>query len=230
MVGYAFYRGEILRDDDGLPVPGNWEPLLDEETWYQVIERLTPNRAYPKRTKKGFLSKLARCGNCMTGMVRYGKSETRFSYGCPSKERGGCAGVFISGPKLDEQVTELILTYLDSREIVPEPDNVRDSTKLIEIARQKTELMGEYRAGRLPISLVVETVKSLEAEEQVLQAATNAAVRRKRHTTTTRQEWPLLPLPARQMIAHELFEAIIIAPSGRTGRYDPDRATVVWKT
>lgn len=53
-----------MRVHDGELIKGNWEKVLDRETWQAVYNTLkTPNRAKPKKTEREyFLSGLLRCG------------------------------------------------------------------------------------------------------------------------------------------------------------------------
>ncbi len=229
IAGLAFYKGEPLKDEDGNYIRGDWEALVDVETWQTVRDILTPKPKGPARSRKGLLSGLARCGLCGTGMVRNARSRG-FTYGCRSKDSGGCARVSINGPRLDEQIIELMLTYLDGREIQPDAQPFEGAERLAELGSKKLELMMEYTSGTLSGELVFPAVRKIEEEEQVLRRAFTTHQTSQRRLTTTREEWPGLPLGRQQAIARELFEAIVIAPSGRTGRYDPDRVTTIWRS
>lgn len=229
IAGISFYKKEILTDEDGIPIKGIWEPLVDEDTWRQLVEILGP-KGPPKRRKKALLSGLARCGLCGKGMVRYSREargEGKFSYGCRGKDSGGCAGVSINGNRLDELVTELIFTFLENREVEEDPKPFPGQARLSEIAAKKKELMREYTAG-LSGELVFPSIRKLEAEESTLRSA-SAKHTPRRKVTTTKEEWPTLPLERQQAIARDIFEAIVIAPSGRTGFYDQGRINVIWR-
>lgn len=61
------WRASILRDDNNDPVTGLWEPLVSEETWWAVQERLdAPERITNKvgTTRKHLGSGLYLCGIC----------------------------------------------------------------------------------------------------------------------------------------------------------------------
>ena len=65
--GWAVYRGEIATDDEGNPVRGNWQPLIDADTFYVVQARLSdPARKTNKvGTDRRYLgSSLYLCATC----------------------------------------------------------------------------------------------------------------------------------------------------------------------
>ncbi|GAA0037080.1 recombinase family protein [Brevibacterium metallidurans] len=106
------WKAQILRDDAGEPIRGQWERIVDDETWWKVQEilddkkRVTNTSGATKRKRLG--SGLYRCGVVVsvTGEV-CGKKVT----GAP---RGyTCPGHLVrSGPAIDEYVTEAISARL----------------------------------------------------------------------------------------------------------------------
>jgi hypothetical protein len=55
-----------LREHDGELIEGNWEAVLDRDTWEAVVSKLsTPGRAKPKQTEREYLlSGLITCAEC----------------------------------------------------------------------------------------------------------------------------------------------------------------------
>lgn len=106
------WKAQILRDDAGEPIRGQWERIVDDETWWKAQEilddkkRVTNTSGATKRKRLG--SGLYRCGVVVsvTGEV-CGKKVT----GAP---RGyTCPGHLVrSGPAIDEYVTDAISARL----------------------------------------------------------------------------------------------------------------------
>ncbi|MFJ8718091.1 recombinase family protein [Streptomyces violaceus] len=118
LCGYRTYRGEILLDDDGQPVIGEWETINTVEEWEAVCavvaerKRKDPGRSF---ARKYLLSGIARCGLCHTkirGQVnkrwKPGSKAARFTYQC-SVVNGGCGQVGRVGEPVDEFVISLVL-------------------------------------------------------------------------------------------------------------------------
>ena len=98
------WKAQILRDDAGEPIRGQWEAIVDDEAWWtaQAIlddaERVTNTSGSTRRKHLG--SGLYRCGVC-------GGKVT----GAPRGYR--CAGhVMRTGPAIDEFVTNVIAARL----------------------------------------------------------------------------------------------------------------------
>lgn len=109
------WRAQILRDEAGEPVRGQWEPLVSEETWWaaQAVlddeKRVTNTSGSTKRVHLG--SGLYRCGVC-------GRRVTGWTngYRCPD----GC--LHRSGAAIDDYVTQAVarrLSESDATERVP---------------------------------------------------------------------------------------------------------------
>ena len=119
------WKAQILRDDAGEPIRGQWEPIVDDETWWkaqQVLddtERVTNTSGSTKRKHLG--SGLYRCG--------YADEET--GEVCGRKVTGAprgykCAGHIVrSGAAIDDFVTMVIAKRLarkDARVMVEVAD------------------------------------------------------------------------------------------------------------
>jgi site-specific DNA recombinase len=107
VAGFRTHKGEVLRS-------GNWEPVLDEQTWRTLCARL-------ERTKRGhrtyLLSGLARCGRCgagLTGRLRQAPNDrTKAFYYC-ALSTGGCGRLGIVADALDAYVVDAFLERLHS--------------------------------------------------------------------------------------------------------------------
>ena len=225
IAGFAVYQGELLTDSAGNPVRGKWQPILDEETWRAVDSILGNTKSRVERKPGGLLTNIARCGKCGTGMIVARKKGT-FYYLCRGTDSGGCAGVGISGPRLDAQIKALLSAYLDEEIQTPQPV-WGGQARLEEVSAKIAELMEQYRTG-LSGSIVFPMIRRLEDERndlQTEQASFNKIKARKQITFAG--EWDDLDLYAKREIIQSVIEAVVIRPTGRTGLYDPTRVDVI---
>jgi hypothetical protein len=164
-------------------------------------------------------------------MVRTRKTDTYFMYGCQSVDAGGCARVAISGPRLDKQITALVLAYLSQPIDAVEEKPFEGQVRLDEVTVKISELMTAYRTGAMSGSIVFASIKELEDEQKVLQAQAAKHVRMKRKVTTAADEWDHIGLERQQAIIGEIFEVIVIMPASnpKGGVYEAERAKPVWR-
>ncbi|HEV2343156.1 MAG TPA: recombinase family protein [Actinocrinis sp.] len=234
IAGLAVYKGEILLHDNGEPIEREDGGLIDVATWRALCELLKPRRDRNRPTK-GLLSRTLRCGRCGSYMVHMRKNDTFFTYNCRSQDSGGCGLTAISGPRLEEQITCLVLAYLDQPIEAAEPEVAPGTARLDEVTAKIAELMTAYRAGDMSGSIVFPSIKELEDEQKKLRSQVAQQVRKAKHVTSAAEEWPTLALERKQAILDELFEAIVIAPAknvrikGVQTVYDENRVTVVWR-
>lgn len=136
LCGWRRLHGEIVRDTDGKPYVGNWDTIIDTDTW-QALDALFESRkgkiVGPRgvmtdmpadfRAHKHLLTSIAICGKpredgtlCGTKLrvSRYAYRDGHL-YTCLPKSLGGCAGVGRSGEFVDEYVTEAVLAKLEER-------------------------------------------------------------------------------------------------------------------
>lgn len=135
------WYAQILRDEDGLPVQGQWEPLVDELTWLTVQERLNDQSRITNRTgstaRKHLGSSLYLCGVC-------DKPISAHSRGYRCSEGGH---VTRSRPHIDDFVLRIIrerLSRPDLRDVIPS----RDEPRLLAIQAEITERHGKVRRAQ----------------------------------------------------------------------------------
>ena len=234
IAGLAVYKREPVLDGEGRPVKRSDGGLIDVPTWEALCELLKP-KPDRRRPTRALLSRVLRCGLCGSRLVRAPKGDHYFTYNCQSKDAGGCAGLGISGPRLDKQITDLVLAYLDQPIELPKEEAADHSGRFDEIAAKIVELMAAYRAGEMSGSIVFASIKELEEEQKRLRSQAAQQVRKAKQVMSAAEEWPALPLDRKQAILDELFEAIVVAPAknvrvkGLQTTYDENRATVVWR-
>jgi hypothetical protein len=234
MAGLAVYKSEILLDDDGNAIKRQDGGIIDEVTWHALCAKLHTTVGLRNKSTKGLLSKKLRCGACGAGMVRMQKRRKGrpvwFAYNCRSVDSGGCARISISGPRLDQQITDLVLDYLN------EPVEVEDrpfagQARLDELGGKIAELMTAYRSGELSGSIAFPSIKQLEDEQRLLQREAGKYIRSQNKITTAAAEWPSLGFDRQQAIIDAIFETIVILPAenGKSGKYNPARVQPVYR-
>ncbi|WP_337062454.1 recombinase family protein [Kineococcus sp. G2] len=141
MVGRVIYRGDVVRDEEGLPATV-WEPLLDVETWERVRVALGVDKppAERKRRPKAarLLSGLLVCASCGANL-HVNTSRQRPAYACGTRQRGGMActaPVSVRADAVEEHVSEQFLAEFGDQEVY----------ERVEVAPQRTDLAEVIRA------------------------------------------------------------------------------------
>jgi DNA invertase Pin-like site-specific DNA recombinase len=113
IVGRQVHRGDVLRDEDGIPRTV-WPQVLDLDTWHRVRDHLGIDAPAPvtrKRRHARLLSGLARCDVCMHPLYVRQRGGTPYSsYLCVAKSNGRpCPGVAVSCDRLEEHIEAAFL-------------------------------------------------------------------------------------------------------------------------
>lgn len=112
------WRAQILRDDAGEPIRGQWDPIVDDETWWNVQEILDDKK---RVTNTSGSTKRKRLGS---GLYRCGLTDPDTGQVCGKKVTGAprgytCPGHMVrSGPAIDNFVTEVISARLAKKDAV----------------------------------------------------------------------------------------------------------------
>ena len=162
--GYSVYAGGagragartsssnwIVRDEDGNPVWGEWEPLVDEDTWNAVQERLDHQslaaRPEPAMRYRYLGSGIYRCGHC--GQPVRAKSGRYRCAGIPGRTRGHFTR---SSNHIDDWVLRVVHQLLvrpDLEELLLSPDAPRAAEIRGEIAQRRRRVERAVRDLKL---------------------------------------------------------------------------------
>ena len=134
----------IVRDDDGQPVHGDWEPIITEAEWYAAREKaLARQRGQQPNWRKHIGSGIYRCGVC--GGPMYASSG---SYRC-KKPGHAC--------RLQKPIDDLVLRTVRERlargdlaQLLPHDDSGRLAeieTELADCEAKLKRYQEDYRAG-----------------------------------------------------------------------------------
>ncbi|WP_411112927.1 recombinase family protein [Streptomyces sp. 029-5] len=241
MVGYRVYgpmdqphHTRFLTDDQGNPVKGQYDAILDEHTWHSVVALLTgPDRPEGHADigkLKYMLSRIIRCGNCGNRISGNAKPNNRFDYACKAND-GGCGKACGSGIAIDAIVTKLILARLKEQHIEVEPQPWPKAEELAALNTAKASLLAQFKGNPDMGPHIWPEVRKKEAAISVLVKERAAYVKKnaKPKSANMAETWPDLEVEQKNAIAAGMFEAIILAPATKgSNRFNPERLQVVW--
>jgi DNA invertase Pin-like site-specific DNA recombinase len=238
-----------IRTHNGMEFPGQWEPILDRETWDRVGAILTAPARMVGADRKGARSYLltgymicGRCGGQMIGQAhRNPKSNgpTR-RYWCPaSDDRGvqtGCGKLARQAEPVEVLVAEAVLTAIDSPDMAKRLAASAGDTEgemaglLAEHAKRKqklNELVEDYGNGLLNreqfahAKAIVDGAIT-ELQQRMTELTANRTMASVQPGQTFRQAWDDADLDWRRALVASVVEAVVLHP-GRPGaqRWSP---------
>jgi hypothetical protein len=236
IAGLRIYRNSLLLDDNGEPVRGQWEPILDVPTWEAVGEILTnPERnSHRGVDRKYLLSGFLRCkcGERMYGVARKGVRH----YICHPER--GCGNTYRRAEPIEEHITELVLRYLEREAVDSESISSEVALNMQSIDRSIAEaekslaaLINEWNEGRMSDQVFFAAQGKREATLTALRR--QRAKSRKIHAPVgqgVRQIWAASNLSQRRAILAEVLLAIRVLPKPHSAprSFDPDYYVPVW--
>jgi hypothetical protein len=251
MCGMVVYRGEIMKDESSNPVRGQWEPILTDEEYADVVRAWKPaeQSEHSRLGAKGrgyrtnhLLSPFVRCGKCNARMVGTSRRDPRSQslveiYRCPSKGQGGCGGIGRVAEPIDDFITALVIAEHERIETIkvedlppwPNEKELRDMELRIEESTRRYEA-GEYSAERYFPSLarMETTVANLRRERRKYESRQDA---HKRVIANLADEWkkPSFTMEQKQAAIGRSLTAVIIGPASKGVRFHPDQLTPVFR-
>lgn len=237
VAGWRAHKGEVVKVE-GVPVRGQWEPLMDQDMYDRLVGKLKRAEGRARIPRPGarhyMLSGLMRCGICNATMFGMRRTDERHDYVC-SSERIKTHSMSAAGNAIERLVTTQILLKLDEVNLdVPEP-TFEGAERLAEIDVLIAEAMAELRKGGKGVSssVVFAHVSSLEEEKVELEVdraewleTTIGPV----HARITPEEWSSLDVAERRAYVEKFLDAIVVKPATRHSRvFDPNRLVYVWR-
>lgn len=227
------WRAQILRDDVGEPIRGQWDAIIDDETWWRAqsilddAERVTNTSGSTKRKHLG--SGLYRCGVCdakVTGASRGYR----------------CAGhVMRSGAAVDEYVTLVIgkrLSRKDVKKRVLAPEggpqtkgiDAAISEQRARILRAQSDYDAEIIEGRdLKRVRGAAEARIQELEAQKLLQGRGSTLAPILGVADPAKAFTEASLDVRRQVVDALATITLLPqPRGRKG-FNPDSVVVDWK-
>jgi DNA invertase Pin-like site-specific DNA recombinase len=205
LCGWRIINGELVSDENGEPVVGEWEPIITPEQWQaiqaifnarkgkQVIHTGEVVHDLPRdhREHRYLLGGILRCGRILPDGTMCGArlradqlpSGNGHRYTCRPTSDGGCGRLSRQGKKIDEFVSEAVLAKLEERNVSARTDIgpwIRQQ-ELDDKEEQLRELRARFAQRRISNSLFFDEVERLEPEIAELRAD------RERHSLAAQQ-------------------------------------------
>ncbi|MBO4269310.1 recombinase family protein [Microbispora triticiradicis] len=184
--GWREMNGELIRDSEGNPVVGQWQPIVTPEQWMAVKSifdarkghfvyrdgRLGPILPRDFKEPRHLLTGFLRCGRtqpdgalCNASLrVTHQKHCVQHIYICPAKTVGGCGGLGRRGDMVDLYVSEAVLAKLEEVQLAsstgptewPGQQDYEDAKARLE------ELRAQWTAGNISNELFFSAAPDLE--------------------------------------------------------------------
>ncbi|HZO66339.1 MAG TPA: recombinase family protein [Kribbellaceae bacterium] len=252
VAGLRVHQGRIVGK-------GVWEPILDEQTWHAVRNRLaaprvvacTDGTAYPVSGASRWAGRrylltggLAVCGVCGAPLVASmkqlkGGRRTVPYYLCHPKA-GGRACVGIMGEQLEQHVVDLLLDELDKPDFLAAlaaDDHADQRDRIVRELRgiddQRNDLAAMWAAQDLTAAEWQTARRALAEHEQQLRQTLAGIPAAVSHVDPTliRAGWEAMNLDERREIVSLFVERVIVkrAKPGTKG-FDTNRVDIAWRT
>jgi len=230
LAGWRIHQGIVAVGRDGLPVRGQWEPVLDQATFDAVVAALSPDESRSRVPRKNarhyLLTGTLRCGVC--GSVMYGNAAKYPTYRCSDAVHTVAAS---TGP-VDDLVTRVVLARLADVALEIPKLEFAGAARLAEVEGDITRLMASFTARELSAEVVFPAVAQLEAERdglRIQRRRVEAAGAAPDLTNVDRDRWDRMEVAEQRAVIETLLSAVLIRPATRKGnQFDPDRVDFVW--
>ncbi|MFD3580378.1 recombinase family protein [Streptomyces sp. NPDC058644] len=256
LCGWRRHNGDLVRDAGGVPVVGQWEPIITPKEW-MAIDALFSARLGPNIKADGTITDYRTPSHLLTGILRCGKpkadgqicnaplrASTRadlsggYLYQCPSRSMGGCGGSARNGTKVDEYITEAVLAKLEERAAVKsETDSVwGGEDELNRLMAKQRKMLQAWQEDQISDELFFPENHKMESRiKELRKERTQHALRVQRASVVTedvREQWESgrLDMAQKRALIREALHAVIVRPVGGGGRrpFNPDLLDPKW--
>jgi hypothetical protein len=233
LAGLRAYHGEIIGR-------GDWEPVLDEQTWRAVDSLLRdPSRVPPRgvRTLGGGLFR-CRCGNTLQGSVN---ATGKHVYRCNPQTRGDrpgphCQQMIAAVDDYVEQVITGRLSRPDVAELAApkRPDLTHLHREAAPIRRNLDELAADRAVGLISRAQMLAATERANARLEEISAELAAAASGSVLAPfvggqAARAVWEALDSSRKRAVIDALC-TVVVHPAGRGAReFNPDTVEIQWR-
>lgn len=224
---------------------GQWEPLLDEDTWRGVVAVLTdPSRRTTDRYARTYLgSGLYLCGVCggpLTGNTTAGggPGNRRAAYRCRAADRDGQSHVVRDVERLDAWVVEVIVERLSRPDALEasaprQEDTAPLHAEAAALRARLDEAARGWAAGALTQAQLLAATSELRTrldavEARIGQSRQGSVLDGLTGADDVRAAWEAMPLD-RQRAVLDVLMTVTVLPREKTGRlrggtyFDPSK-------
>ena len=245
LAGLRVHQNQILIDPTTKAwVRGQWEPILDDDTWMAVADLFTnradecERRAEPQRSY--LLSGVLRCSQCNGPLYGNARSPVHWYYACKANGgpngKAGCGRISASGLAVDHLVERLMRERMRTTEVeYAARTSWEKEGNLTDIKAKISQLLEIFSgtSGEAAEQALAE-VRRLNGEAEQLRIERSEWLRirggRRARARLSRMSWDELTLDDKRAYVRGELEAIYVMPSTRRGnRFDPERLVPVWQ-
>ncbi|HET6628515.1 MAG TPA: recombinase family protein [Woeseiaceae bacterium] len=221
IAGWSTLKGEILGE-------GQWEPVLDRETW-EAVKVMLDARSRPYVPRKALLNGLIFC-ECGQRIITSGQRKIR-TYRCPNRPgMRGCGKVSGNAEPIEEFVEAFARARLDDPRVRArlaalrnESPQVRQELAAIEL--RITELEQQLDQPGVPVATILRAIDRTKDRRADLAATlgTHAAV----SIPEPGSPWPD-DLQTRRALVDLVVRRVTLLPATRSGRqgFNPERVQI----
>lgn len=231
VVGRVTHRGELVRDDEGLPLEV-WEPALDVEMWHRVRAVLgrESSPTGPRRRASRVLSGIVRCASCDAPLYVRRDGKGIVSYGCQSKGDGrACVGVSVNAEALEALVARLFLEEVGDLEVFARTERAPSSARdLADVERAIADTSTAMTSDDADLPALLGRLAALKARRTDLRAEASVSETVLEPTGRTFADvWAAADTAERRALL-EANVAILTVSKGRRGFHGLDASRVTF--
>lgn len=231
-VGLRVHRGEVVG-------PGNWEPLIDRDTYDRAQAILNdPSRIPPRGPEPIYLgSGIYKCGECggpMRPVVQAKESKNRRA---PAYSCADCQRVVRKMQPIDELVEAVVIGRLSQPhagiELSGNPDGLREAiTARDAILARLDNAADEYADGLITVRQLTRITERLKMDlDAANRKVSMQQPARSLHGMTgagAADAWAAAPMIKKREILRELV-TVTILKSGPGRKFEPEQVRFEWK-
>lgn len=247
--GSEHRRIDIVFDDGGKPVMGQWEPLISVTEWEALTELLGANSAPAPghNTRKSLLKGTLRCNKNGCGSVmritkapkHRNRPEGYFYYTCPSSgsSPSGCGGTKIGGPETDKAAAMIVIAKYEEeaakRQATAAPQVWSGEAELTRVREDIADLKQARKERKITAERYFSFLAESEADERRLLADRNRSLRTAHAAqgapVDLAAEWENLTLAEKRAYVEDTLVALLVSPAVGRGRPVRERLKPVFR-
>ncbi|AYN58532.1 integrase [Arthrobacter phage Liebe] len=232
VLGRVKVRGDLLRDDAGVPVQV-WAPLLDVDEverlraltdWSPIPGRSAATAAGKRRKASRLLSGLLYCPGCGGPLVARTRRDTAL-YSCGASARGRACpgGVAVEADRVEAEVARRFLAAFGRLEVVEARESSAPVAGLAAVEEAIRDTTDALRDPAADVPVLVDRLTSLRAERDRLAALPSAPTVALVETGESfATAWDRLDVAGRRRMLTAAGLEVEIG-RGLRGRWTPDR-------
>lgn len=244
LAGYRTYKGEIMRDESGEQVRGEWEPIITDDQRDALLVAMEGRVKSRRRAAKYLLTPMLMCGRCGAKMYGSRKNDGKDSfYRCSRTWH-----LTINAGALEQAVSNEVGIRLgkiyeyDKHRDPDEPEKNSDQefageARIESLQIQNEELMERYNLGMMKGERVLPQIAANDREIDELLAEQRRWMAKTRRVPITFKEgdyfdletWWWFSEESRNFLIRMACERIVVRPTGKERSLSPaERADIQW--